>query len=430
MSALDSSREIRSAGQAGGSRRRRGGGIPRARLVWTAGLIVYALAVAQRTSLSSAGLDATHRFGISPGALSLFVLLQVGVYSAGQIPAGLLVDRFGPRWVLVGGGLVLGGAQILLAFAGSVGTAVAARIGVGLGDTVVFASMLALIPNWFPARRVPLMTQTTTIIGQVGQILSAVPLLLLLRTVGWSPSFAIAGAASLLSGVIAGLVVRNRGLVAKSVDPEPERPVLSQVRAVWRRPGSRLAFFGHLGTQFSMMTFSVLWGMPYLVSAQGMTPVAAGWMMTALVLASACVGPVLGMLTARYPRRRSWLLLGIIGATISAWTAVLAVPGPAPRWLLGILIVVLSLGGPGSVVGFDIARTTNPHGSLAVAQGMVNLAGYSASLVLLTAIGWVLTRMGGYTADGFRVAWLLQYPIWTAAIVGILLSRRKARLLR
>jgi hypothetical protein len=91
------------------------------------------------------------------------------------------------------------------------------------------------------------------------------------------------------------------------------------------------------------------------------------------------------------------------------------------------MVVVLALGGPGSVVGFDIARRTNPRDNLAVAQGMVNIAGYSASIVLITAIGGVLTVLGGFTADAFRIAWLLQYPIWAFAVVGIVLSRRAAR---
>ena len=58
----------------------------------------------------------------------------------------------------------------------------------------------------------------------------------------------------------------------------------------------------------------------------------------------------------------------------------LAQPGPAPLWLLVLLIVVLGRGGPGSVVGIDIARTSNPSANLGVAQSMVNMGGFLASL--------------------------------------------------
>jgi hypothetical protein len=39
----------------------------------------------------------------------------------------------------------------------------------------------------------------------------------------------------------------------------------------------------------------------------------------------------------------------------------------------------------------------------------------------------VLLGPGGYTPAGFRLAWCVQYVVWSAALVGVLLARRKAR---
>jgi MFS family permease len=125
--------------------------------------------------------------------------------------------------------------------------------------------------------------------------------------------------------------------------------------------------------------------------------------------------------------RRSWLLLGIIAADALTWTAVLILPGPTPRWLLVLLVVVLSAGGPGSVVGFDIARTSNPRSNLGVAQSMVNMGGFLATLFVLAVMGTVMTAMGGFTPEAFRVAWLVQYPVWLVAVIGVLVMRRQAR---
>ena len=71
--------------------------------VWAVGVIGFALAVMQRTTFGAAGLEGAERYGVSAGALSGFVFLQVTVFLVMQLPAGLLVDRFGARAVLVAG---------------------------------------------------------------------------------------------------------------------------------------------------------------------------------------------------------------------------------------------------------------------------------------------------------------------------------------
>jgi MFS family permease len=399
-----------------------------AAIVWGVGMLGYVLAVMQRTTFGVAGLDAAERFGISPVALSAFVFLQVAVYIAAQLPGGLLVDRWGSRSVLVLGGGLLAAGQLLLAIAPALPFVVLARVVVGAGDAVMFVAVLGLLPHWFAARRVPLITQLTGILGQIGQILSAVPFLALLHARGWTVAFAAAAAASALAAALTLAVVRNgpRGAWA----PAPSfsaREIGGQMLAVWRRPGTRLGFFGHMGTQFSMMVFALLWGVPYLVSAQGLSSGEAGGLVSLFVVCAILIGPVIGVLTARHPMRRSWLVLGIIAADVTVWTSVLALSGPAPRWLLVVLVIVLAAGGPGSVVGFDIARTSNPSPNLGVAQSIVNLGGFLASLLVLATMGVVLDALGGFTFDAFRFAWLVQYPVWLIATVGVLITRRKAR---
>jgi MFS family permease len=402
--------------------------ISRAALVWAVGMLGYVLAVMQRTTFGVAGLDAADRFGISPAALSAFVFLQVAVYIAAQLPGGLLVDRWGARTVLVLGGVLLATGQLLLAFAPALPFVVLARIVVGAGDAVMFVAVLALVARWFAPRRVPVITQLTGILGQIGQILSAVPFVGLLHARGWSTAFAAAAAASALAAAISLALVRNAPHGTWTPAPAVSaREIGRQVHAVWRRPGTRLGFFGHMGTQFSMMVFSLLWGVPYLVSAQGLSPAEAGGLVSLFVVCAILIGPVIGVLTGRHPLRRSWLVLGIIAANVTAWTAVLAASGHAPRWLLVVLVVVLAAGGPGSVVGFDIARTSNPSPNLGVAQSIVNLGGFLASLLVLAAMGAVLDALGGFTPEAFRVAWLVQYPVWLFATVGVLVTRRKTR---
>jgi MFS family permease len=397
-------------------------------MVWTTGMLAYVIAVLDRTTLGVSGLNAADRFGASPSVLSTFVVLQVVVYACAQVPAGVLLDRFGSRVLIAGGAGLMASGQLVLALSESLPLAIAARAVVGLGDAFTFISVLRLVPNWFAPNRVPLLTQLTGICGQLGQVLSAVPFLALLTATTWEDAYVAVAALGVLGLALVLAVVRDtpHGRVIAG-ETMTMRATLASVKTVWLRPGTRLGTFTHMGTQFSVTVFALIWGVPYLTVAQGRTTGEAGGLLTLSVVAAISSGIAIGIFSARRPHRRSWVVLAIIASNTAAWTAVLVLPGPAPLWLLVTLVVVISVGGPGSMVGFDFARTFNPSATLGTAQGMVNMGGYLASLIVMQTMGVIIGAAGGYTFDSFRLAWTVQYAVWAVSVVGILITRRKAR---
>jgi MFS family permease len=395
--------------------------------VWAVGLSAYLVGVMQRTSFGVAGLDAAARFDAAPAVLSGFVVLQLLVYAALQVPAGVLLDRFGAKRLVVTGALTMAVGQLVLAVATGVPLAIFARVLVGSGDALTFISVLSVVSAWFPARRVPLMTQLTGLLGQLGQVLSAIPLVALLHGPGWTTAFVSAAALGVAVAIAVAAVLRNRppGAPAPPTAPGP-REVVDGLARSWREPGTRLGLWTHMGTQFSGTVFALMWGVPYLVAGQGRSPGEASALLTLFVAVGILAGPLFGEFTARHPLRRSWLVLTVIGATATMWSVVLLVPPPAPAWLLVLLVVVLATGGPGSMIGFDYARTFNPGHRHGTAIGIVNVGGFLASLLVALGVG-ILLGPTGYTPGGFRVAWTIQYAVWAFALTGVLVARRRAR---
>jgi len=400
----------------------------RAWIVWVTGLLAYIVAVLDRTTLGVSGLDAADRFHAGPTLLSTFVVLQVIVYAGAQVPAGLLLDRFGSKALILSGAALMTSGQFVLAFTESLPAAIGARAVLGLGDAFTFISVLRLVPHWFAPRQVPLITQLTGICGQLGQVLSAIPFFAVLTASGWTTAYVGAAALGVVSMVLTLSLVKNtpNGNVVEA-ETMSVRETLVSVKTVWLRPGTRLGFFTHMGTQFSVTVFALMWGVPYLTVAQGVSSQVAGSLLTVSVVAAISSGIVVGVLTGRHPHRRSRLVLAIIASNVAVWTVVLALPDPAPLWLLVVLVVVISVGGPGSMVGFDFARTFNPSATLGTASGLVNMGGFIASLLVMQAVGVILDALGAISFESFRVAWCVQYLIWGFAVTGILITRGKAR---
>ncbi|GAA1823358.1 nitrate/nitrite transporter [Microlunatus capsulatus] len=398
--------------------------------VWGVAVAAYAVAIFQRTSLGVAAAPATERFGIGASVLSTFVVLQLVVYAAMQIPVGILVDRFGSRLLLVTGALLMALGQTTMALATTPGTAVLARVVVGAGDAMTFISVLRVIPAWFPARRVPLVTQLTGQAGQLGQVASTIPLAAALAGPGWTPAYLGAAAVGVLAAVLVLLAVRDRPVGVAAPVPVGWGRALADLRSSFTHPGTRLGLWSHFSTQFSGMVFALLWGYPFMTAGLGYSPGLAGALLTVMVLAGPVIGPVLGQLTAAYPLRRSNLIFGVLLATVAIWTLVLVWPGTVPLPLLVLLLLVLAAYGPASAVGFDFARSFNPSTRLGAASGIVNMGGFTASLITIFAIGVILdwrAPTGAFDLVDFKIAFCFQYLLWAFGFVSLWSSRRLTR---
>ncbi|MEU6661565.1 MFS transporter [Streptomyces sp. NPDC046821] len=397
----------------------------RAVRMWSIGVAVYFVAVIFRTSLGVAGLDAVDRFHINASALSTFSILQLLVYAGMQIPVGLMVDRLGPKRVLTIGVVLFTLGQLGFAFSPSYGTALLSRALLGCGDAMTFISVLRLGSRWFPARRGPLVGQLAGLVGMAGNLVSTLVIARLLHGVGWEAAFAGSAIAGVVVLVVMVLFLKDHpeGFAPEPVHHTGGAFVRRQIQTAWREPGTRLGLWVHFTTQFPAMVFLLLWGLPFLVEAQGLSRGTAGELLTLVVVSNMMIGLVYGQIVARHHAARLPLALGTIGATAVMWAATIAYPGDhAPMWLLIVLCTVLGACGPASMIGFDFARPANPPERQGTASGIVNMGGFVASMTTLFAIGVLLDATG----DNYRVAFSAVFVLEALGMSQILRLRGRA----
>ncbi|PWD51534.1 MFS transporter [Serinibacter arcticus] len=379
-------------------------------VVWVTGCVVYLLAVLHRSSLGVAGPDAVARLDISSAQLGTFVMVQLAVYAAMQVPAGLAIDRIGPRRVLLLATLIMGTAQVAFAFAGSYPLALAARALLGLGDSAVYLSCLRLAAEWFPRSRYAVLTMFSGLFGMAGNLAATVPLVWALGEFGWTRTFLVTGATSLIYAV---LLLRpavtapfrsTRAHLAEVADREAEAPtprgwagVLGDVRASWRGTelgrGTQVGFWTHQATMAGGTVIAMVWGFPYLTEGLGWSGDRAAAQLSLLVLGTLGFNLVIGPLAGRRPGWRMPLAIGASLAGMLALGMLAWWPGGPPAVAVTVAFLMLAVGGPASQVGFHLARDYNPRERISTATGLVNMGGFAGAMVGVVVFGIVLDQL-------------------------------------
>ncbi|AGF72982.1 MFS transporter [Corynebacterium halotolerans] len=416
----------------------------KALIVWVAAVLVYIVAITGRTSFGVASVDAIDRFGVDASRIAVFTAVQVGVYALAQIPMGMLIDRFGPRKLLVYGAVIMAAGQILLGFTSSYWVAIGARVLIGAGDATAFLSVMRILPYWFPLKKTPLFTQMTSALGQLGQFLSAVPFLAVLQGPGWTPAFVSLGAVGVLIAIAAGVAVadtpeswaadqagRDGGesddAHGQASRTENERiPVGVLLATILREPLCWQGFFNHYSGMLFQIVFTLLWGVPMMTLGMGLSAATVGMVLTLNVIASVCAGPLLGPISARLGTNRILATFVMSGAIGLAWI-IFFLP-EEPRGIAAIIVVnvIMALFTPSSNFGFDDIREGLDRRIVATATGMANMGGFFGGMITAQAVGFLLDFSSAgraYTWDDFRFAWISVIIAWAIGLLFLFIFR-------
>lgn len=353
-----------------------------------------------------------------------------------QIPVGILLDRFGAKLLLTVGAAIMAIGQFTVAVAPSLEYAVVGRMLVGLGDSFTFISMIRMVNGWYSGSKASKMQQYVSTIGQTGQFFSAVPFWFMLESLGWQPAFSIMATASLLVVLLLISFTANEPLHELHAKPEPIslRKAIEQLVLNVRNPGIRLAFWTHFSTQPTTTSISLLWAVPYLVTAEGQSHEFAALTLTLMVLFGFITGPIIAEICARAPQHRAKLVYSVIALTMFAWLVLLLVPGNASSGLLLTCFLLISIGGPASMVAFDFSKDFAPKQRLGSANGFANVGGFLATFVMMYLTGLVIdllhnpsSGLDRYNVDSFRWGFAAQFLVVAVGVTFFTIEKRKSK---
>ncbi len=329
-----------------------------------------------------------------------------------QIPAGVLLDRFGPRKITTLAIALCAAGSLVFARADSLFMAGVGRFLTGTGAAFAAVNCLKLTANWFPLRHFAFMAGLMMTVAMLGAVGGQAPLASFIQKLQWRHAIETIGIVGLILSIIFWTVVRD-----KSPDHTRNRHVAStkislykSMRGVFTSPQSWwLSIYS--GFAFApVMVFGGLWGVSFCAESFRLSQGISAQMVSLIFIGFAIGAPIFGWFSNWIGRRRVVMLWGTIVA-LFAISAVIYMPHISVS-ILSTLLFFFGFSISSFLLCFTMIREINLPILAATAIGFMN-----AFDALLGAFSDLLTGKildvfwSGKLIDGARIFSVETYKI-------------------
>lgn len=393
-------------------------------LLFIAGIVNFldrsSLSVAGEAIRGELGLSATE-FGVLLSAFSLS-------YGFSQLPAGILLDRFGPRLVL-GAGLIFWSAmQALTGLVNSFSHFIWLRIGLGAGEAPFMPAGVKSINDWYVQKERGMalgIFNSSTVIGQA----IAPPVLVVMQLAwGWRIMFIAIGLAGIAVGLCWFMWYRNRTQFSLS---EQEQRYLDTPKVV--RPGLAsgewLALFKRRTTWGMILGFSgvnytgwlyIAWLPGYLQAEQGFSLAKTGWVAAIPFLAAAVGmwtnGIVIDALARRgYDLTKTHKTAIVTGLILSALGSLLVVQAASPVQAVAFISMALFCVHFAGTSAWGLVQVLVSERKVASVAAIQNFGSFVFASFAPVVTGWVVD-----TTHSFNLALMIAAGVTFAGALSYL----------
>jgi len=353
--------------------------------------------------------------GTSASSLGLLTSAYFLAFAAMQLPAGMLLDRYGPRRVEPVLLCIAGCGALAFAASNGLPGLVFARVLIGAGVAVCLMAPLKAIATWYSAERQAALAGWIMVAGGVGSLLATAPLAAALSVLSWRSVFVVLALATFAAAAAIFLLVPDA----------PRRPQATGLVEPWRGVASvfrspRFWWLAPLPTisTGSFMAIQGLWSVPWLIEVEGYSREVAARHL--LLMGVVILGGYLGLgLFATQLGRRGVTPRHLFGMGFALSIVALALITTRALPFTYLSWAAYGLGSTVNVLGFTVLSEGFPRELTARVNTALNLLMFSGSFLAQWGIGVLVdaarAELHADTAAGLRLAFATSLGIQLVA---------------
>lgn len=363
--------------------------------IWWILTFSFILVLFLRLSTAVVTDNLSKELGFSQLQISNIASLYLYIYALMQIPAGILIDRYGAREISSVGMIISGVGSILFGTMNNVYLAYLSRIMVGIGTSVILLAMFKVQGNWFKKEEFPSITAKFAFIGNLGTVFATFPLVYLNDYIGWRNSFILIGVVGIAIGISIYLIVRNTPKdYGFNVDLKVE-----QAEKIRLQDGLKSVFTNKSTWYNSLILFSLvgistaftsLWGVTYITDAYNVSK-----SVSAFIISFFTYGFVVGSMFMNFLFNKikcSKFNILKIGAFINIliWGYIIILCKVKPPIILPIAFFIIGCINMGHLQAFNDVKYKNEEKYSGLSTSIVNTSEFIGSGLINLIIAFII----------------------------------------
>mgnify|MGYP000073656550 CR=1 FL=1 len=362
-----------------------------------------------------------HDFGTRAAGLGILSSMFYWGYTPMQVPAGLLLDRFGPRRVLSISILLCALSTFVFGITNNLAIASATRFVIGVGSSFAYLGALILAARWYHPKYFAFIAGLVQVLGCVGAVVGLTPVAAAAQHVGWRATMTAAGLVCVALSFLFWIIIRDYPPEHPHHTSKPKFNLFDQLSLVCRNKQSWWIALHSFTTWAPVTVIGDLWGASFLSSEYGFTNIQATSLATMLWLGVAVGGPSLGWWSnAVHSRTKPLMLASTIGllASLSLIYCHLSLP------LIMLSLFCFGVAASAQAVTFGVMQDHMPPHVAGTAVGFNNMAVIFGGITVQPLVSFLLDQQlvgsTAYTASDYKSVFVV-VPIIFA--LGLLVSK-------